>query len=151
MLQRRPTLGPEAPLGGLTASVHLPHRDYASWNLSVNLYTVNTPWLFSLLWCAGVPSVTSDNAHTLSQVPSPLWIMVSWGTVRGQRVPGGVQREPVAWGGGQAPCSGLSGEVSGGEQHVRRILMASGVCTKVRGGGKNLGPAHGEKNITQGP
>ncbi|XP_032283077.1 glycerophosphodiester phosphodiesterase domain-containing protein 5 isoform X1 [Phoca vitulina] len=50
-------------------------RDYASWNLSVNLYTVNTPWLFSLLWCAGVPSVTSDNAHTLSQVPSPLWIM----------------------------------------------------------------------------
>lgn len=53
-------------------------RDYASWNLSVNLYTVNAPWLFSLLWCAGVPSVTSDNSHTLSRVPSPLWIMVSW-------------------------------------------------------------------------
>lgn len=50
-------------------------RDYAAWNLSVNLYTVNAPWLFSLLWCAGVPSVTSDNAYTLSQVPSPLWIM----------------------------------------------------------------------------
>nr|XP_012600350.1 glycerophosphodiester phosphodiesterase domain-containing protein 5 isoform X1 [Microcebus murinus]XP_012600351.1 glycerophosphodiester phosphodiesterase domain-containing protein 5 isoform X1 [Microcebus murinus]XP_012600352.1 glycerophosphodiester phosphodiesterase domain-containing protein 5 isoform X1 [Microcebus murinus]XP_012600353.1 glycerophosphodiester phosphodiesterase domain-containing protein 5 isoform X1 [Microcebus murinus]XP_012600354.1 glycerophosphodiester phosphodiesterase len=50
-------------------------RDYASWNLSVNLYTVNAPWLFSLLWCAGVPSVTSDNSHTLSRVPSPLWIM----------------------------------------------------------------------------
>ncbi|XP_014395894.1 PREDICTED: glycerophosphodiester phosphodiesterase domain-containing protein 5 isoform X1 [Myotis brandtii] len=50
-------------------------RDYASWNLSVNLYTVNTPWLFSLLWCMGVPSVTSDNSHTLSQVPFPLWIM----------------------------------------------------------------------------
>ncbi|XP_045672165.1 glycerophosphodiester phosphodiesterase domain-containing protein 5 isoform X2 [Ursus americanus] len=50
-------------------------RDYASWNLSVNLYTVNAPWLFSLLWCAGVPSVTSDNSHALSQVPSPLWIM----------------------------------------------------------------------------
>uniref|UniRef100_A0A8D1ILR5 Glycerophosphodiester phosphodiesterase domain containing 5 n=1 Tax=Sus scrofa TaxID=9823 RepID=A0A8D1ILR5_PIG len=50
-------------------------RDYASWNLSVNLYTVNAPWLFSLLWCAGVPSVTSDNSHTLSQVPVPLWIM----------------------------------------------------------------------------
>uniref|UniRef100_A0ABI7ZW03 GP-PDE domain-containing protein n=1 Tax=Felis catus TaxID=9685 RepID=A0ABI7ZW03_FELCA len=54
-------------------------RDYASWNLSVNLYTVNAPWLFSLLWCAGVPSVTSDNSHTLSQVPSPLWIMVAPG------------------------------------------------------------------------
>ncbi|XP_027630015.1 glycerophosphodiester phosphodiesterase domain-containing protein 5 isoform X1 [Tupaia chinensis] len=50
-------------------------REYASWNLSVNLYTVNAPWLFSLLWCAGVPSVTSDNVHVLSQVPSPLWIM----------------------------------------------------------------------------
>uniref|UniRef100_A0A452U1V2 Glycerophosphodiester phosphodiesterase domain containing 5 n=1 Tax=Ursus maritimus TaxID=29073 RepID=A0A452U1V2_URSMA len=64
-------------------------RDYASWNLSVNLYTVNTPWLFSLLWCAGVPSVTSDNSHALSQVPSPLWIMVSWGIIGGQTVPGG--------------------------------------------------------------
>ncbi|KAF6333118.1 glycerophosphodiester phosphodiesterase domain containing 5 [Rhinolophus ferrumequinum] len=50
-------------------------RDYASWNLSVNLYTVNAPWLFSLMWCAGVPSVTSDNSHALSQVPNPLWIM----------------------------------------------------------------------------
>ncbi|XP_023501472.1 glycerophosphodiester phosphodiesterase domain-containing protein 5 isoform X2 [Equus caballus] len=54
---------------------HQELRDYASWNLSVNLYTVNAPWLFSLLWCAGVPSVTSDNSHTLSQVSSPLWIM----------------------------------------------------------------------------
>ncbi|GAB1292366.1 Glycerophosphodiester phosphodiesterase domain-containing protein 5 [Apodemus speciosus] len=54
---------------------HQELRDYASWNLSVNLYTVNAPWLFSLLWCAGVPSVTSDNSHTLSRVPSPLWIM----------------------------------------------------------------------------
>ncbi|XP_045149024.1 glycerophosphodiester phosphodiesterase domain-containing protein 5 [Echinops telfairi] len=50
-------------------------RDYASWNLSVNLYTVNAPWLFSLLWCSAVPSVTSDNAQALAQVPSPLWIM----------------------------------------------------------------------------
>lgn len=41
----------------------------------MNLYTVNAPWLFSLMWCAGVPSVTSDNSHALSQVPNPLWIM----------------------------------------------------------------------------
>lgn len=61
----------------------------------MNLYTVNAPWLFSLLWCTGVPSVTSDNAHALSQVPSPLWIMVSWEIVEGgevQRAPGGVER-----------------------------------------------------------
>ncbi|XP_068926964.1 glycerophosphodiester phosphodiesterase domain-containing protein 5 isoform X2 [Petaurus breviceps papuanus] len=50
-------------------------RDCSAWNLSVNLYTVNEPWLFSLLWCSGVQSVTSDNSHTLSKVPSPVWIM----------------------------------------------------------------------------
>uniref|UniRef100_A0A4X1UMR9 Glycerophosphodiester phosphodiesterase domain containing 5 n=2 Tax=Sus scrofa TaxID=9823 RepID=A0A4X1UMR9_PIG len=73
-------------------------RDYASWNLSVNLYTVNAPWLFSLLWCAGVPSVTSDNSHTLSQVPVPLWIMVSgaaWSRLR-----------LLGW--GKASCLGCS-------------------------------------------
>lgn len=78
MLYRLRILDLEAQICGPTSVCPLPHRDYASWNLSVNLYTVNAPWLFSLLWCAGVPSVTSDNAHTLSQVPSPLWIMVSW-------------------------------------------------------------------------
>ncbi|XP_027704118.1 glycerophosphodiester phosphodiesterase domain-containing protein 5 isoform X3 [Vombatus ursinus] len=50
-------------------------RDCSAWNLSVNLYTVNEPWLFSLLWCSGVQSVTSDNSQTLSKVPSPIWIM----------------------------------------------------------------------------
>jgi hypothetical protein len=75
-LFRLPPLGSSQSLG-LNNLCPL-SRDYASWNLSVNLYTVNAPWLFSLLWCAGVPSVTSDNSHTLSQVPSPLWIMVSW-------------------------------------------------------------------------
>ncbi|KAK2100986.1 hypothetical protein P7K49_022334 [Saguinus oedipus] len=74
-----PHTGPGATRVRMLTRLSLPHRDYASWNLSVNLYTVNAPWLFSLMWCAGVPSVTSDNSHTLSQVPSPLWIMVSWG------------------------------------------------------------------------
>lgn len=76
-----PCLAGRLPAGA--QPVHCPTpvpRDYAAWNLSVNLYTVNAPWLFSLLWCAGVPSVTSDNSHALSQVPSPLWIMVSWKT-----------------------------------------------------------------------
>lgn len=92
----------------------LPHRDYASWNLSVNLYTVNAPWLFSLLWCAGVPSVTSDNSHTLSQVPSPLWIMVSW------RITGGLMAtcDSQEWGAGSTPAA-LSGEVLGVEGTLR--------------------------------
>lgn len=54
-----------------------PGRDYAMANLSVNLYTVNEPWLFSILWCAGVPSVTSDSSHVLRKVPFPIWLMVS--------------------------------------------------------------------------
>lgn len=103
MLYRLPALDLEAQICGPTSLCPLPHRDYASWNLSVNLYTVNAPWLFSLLWCAGVPSVTSDNAHTLSQVPSPLWIMVSWRS----------RELSVAHKMGQAPHLGLSGEVSG--------------------------------------
>lgn len=92
MLCRRP------PARGPANPCPCPHRDYASWNLSVNLYTVNAPWLFSLLWCAGVPSVTSDNSHTLSQVPVPLWIMVSgaaWSRLR-----------LLGW--GKASCLGCS-------------------------------------------
>ncbi|KAH0625264.1 hypothetical protein JD844_033666 [Phrynosoma platyrhinos] len=36
-------------------------REYAGANVSVNLYVVNEPWLYSILWCSGVQSVTSDN------------------------------------------------------------------------------------------
>ncbi|XP_010019630.1 PREDICTED: glycerophosphodiester phosphodiesterase domain-containing protein 5, partial [Nestor notabilis] len=50
-------------------------RDYAMANLSVNLYTVNEPWLYSILWCAGVQSVTSDSSHVLRKVPFPTWLM----------------------------------------------------------------------------
>ncbi|KAG8137233.1 hypothetical protein E2320_005743 [Naja naja] len=47
-------------------------REYASANLSVNLYIVNEPWLYSLLWCMGVKSITSDNSQVLLRLPSPL-------------------------------------------------------------------------------
>ncbi|XP_028904262.1 glycerophosphodiester phosphodiesterase domain-containing protein 5 isoform X2 [Ornithorhynchus anatinus] len=50
-------------------------REYRAQNVSVGLFTVNEPWLFSLLWCAGVQSVTSDNTLALSNVPSPGWIL----------------------------------------------------------------------------
>lgn len=70
-----------------------PGRDYAMANLSVNLYTVNEPWLFSILWCAGVPSVTSDSSHVLRKVPFPIWLMVS-------TTPGGAGRS------GRRKCSG---------------------------------------------
>uniref|UniRef100_A0A452IHD2 GP-PDE domain-containing protein n=1 Tax=Gopherus agassizii TaxID=38772 RepID=A0A452IHD2_9SAUR len=50
-------------------------REYTAANLSVNLYVVNEPWLFSILWCAGVQSVTSDSSQILSKVPFPVWLM----------------------------------------------------------------------------
>ncbi|XP_014374633.1 glycerophosphodiester phosphodiesterase domain-containing protein 5 isoform X2 [Alligator sinensis] len=50
-------------------------REYATANLSTNLYTVNEAWLYSILWCAGVQSVTSDSSHILSKVPFPIWIL----------------------------------------------------------------------------
>lgn len=50
-------------------------REYTAANLSVNLYIVNEPWLYSLLWCSGVQSVTSDNPQVLSRMLSPSWLM----------------------------------------------------------------------------
>uniref|UniRef100_A0A8C3XPR5 Glycerophosphodiester phosphodiesterase domain containing 5 n=1 Tax=Chelydra serpentina TaxID=8475 RepID=A0A8C3XPR5_CHESE len=50
-------------------------REYTAANLSVNLYVVNEPWLYSILWCAGVQSVTSDSSQILSKVPFPIWLM----------------------------------------------------------------------------
>uniref|UniRef100_UPI00398E69AB glycerophosphodiester phosphodiesterase domain-containing protein 5 isoform X3 n=1 Tax=Pristiophorus japonicus TaxID=55135 RepID=UPI00398E69AB len=50
-------------------------RMYAAANISTNLYLVNEPWLFSVLWCAGVRSVTSDACQVLSAVLTPTWIM----------------------------------------------------------------------------
>ncbi|XP_066476796.1 glycerophosphodiester phosphodiesterase domain-containing protein 5 isoform X2 [Tiliqua scincoides] len=50
-------------------------REYTAANLSVNLYIVNEPWLYSILWCSGVQSVTSDNSQVLGRMVSPSWLM----------------------------------------------------------------------------
>ncbi|XP_058147193.1 glycerophosphoinositol inositolphosphodiesterase GDPD2 isoform X1 [Dasypus novemcinctus] len=47
------------------------HQD----NVSVNLFVVNKPWLFSLLWCAGVDSVTTNDCQLLQQMHSPVWLI----------------------------------------------------------------------------
>ncbi|XP_011221696.1 glycerophosphoinositol inositolphosphodiesterase GDPD2 isoform X1 [Ailuropoda melanoleuca] len=47
------------------------HQD----NVSVNLFVVNKPWLFSLLWCAGVDSVTTNDCQLLQQMRYPVWII----------------------------------------------------------------------------
>ncbi|XP_014650406.1 PREDICTED: glycerophosphoinositol inositolphosphodiesterase GDPD2 isoform X1 [Ceratotherium simum simum] len=47
------------------------HKD----NVSVNLFVVNKPWLFSLLWCAGVDSVTTNDCQLLQQMRYPVWLI----------------------------------------------------------------------------
>ncbi|KAL0974149.1 hypothetical protein UPYG_G00216280 [Umbra pygmaea] len=44
-------------------------------NVSVNLWTVNEPWLFSLLWCSGASSVTTSACHLLQNMTHPVWTM----------------------------------------------------------------------------
>ncbi|XP_014833017.1 PREDICTED: glycerophosphodiester phosphodiesterase domain-containing protein 5-like isoform X1 [Poecilia mexicana] len=54
------------------------HHDiqvYLAHNVSVTVYPVNEPWLYSVLWCSGVPSVSSDAPQVLQKVPYPVWLM----------------------------------------------------------------------------
>uniref|UniRef100_UPI00358FCECC glycerophosphodiester phosphodiesterase domain-containing protein 5 isoform X2 n=1 Tax=Myxine glutinosa TaxID=7769 RepID=UPI00358FCECC len=48
---------------------------YARSNISTNAYTVDAVWLFSLLWCAGVTSVTTNAAHLFSSLQQPTWLL----------------------------------------------------------------------------
>nr|XP_046152516.1 glycerophosphoinositol inositolphosphodiesterase GDPD2 isoform X2 [Oncorhynchus gorbuscha] len=44
-------------------------------NVSVNLWVVNEPWLFSLLWCSGANSVTTNACSLLQDMTQPDWTM----------------------------------------------------------------------------
>lgn len=46
-------------------------------NVTVNLWVVNQPWLFSLMWCVGASSVTTNSCHLLKEMKHPCWVMVS--------------------------------------------------------------------------
>ncbi|XP_058606533.1 glycerophosphodiester phosphodiesterase domain-containing protein 5 isoform X1 [Onychostoma macrolepis] len=50
-------------------------RKYASVNISTNLYVISQPWLYSLAWCAGVHSVTTNALHILKTLHRPLFLM----------------------------------------------------------------------------
>lgn len=62
--------------------VHLPQNDTSNRRLrnasvTVNLWVVNERWLFSLLWCAGASSVTTNSCHLLKNMDKPDLVMVS--------------------------------------------------------------------------
>uniref|UniRef100_A0A4W4HLH4 GP-PDE domain-containing protein n=1 Tax=Electrophorus electricus TaxID=8005 RepID=A0A4W4HLH4_ELEEL len=48
---------------------------YASVNISTNLYVISQPWLFSLAWCAGAQSVTTNALHLLKSLHKPIFLM----------------------------------------------------------------------------
>ncbi|XP_010755438.3 glycerophosphodiester phosphodiesterase domain-containing protein 5 isoform X2 [Larimichthys crocea] len=50
-------------------------RNYSQSNINLSLYTVNEPWLYSVLWCSGVSSVSSEAPDILRKVPHPIWLM----------------------------------------------------------------------------
>ncbi|XP_037695691.1 glycerophosphodiester phosphodiesterase domain-containing protein 4 [Choloepus didactylus] len=50
-------------------------RDYKAANITINLYTVNEPWLYSLAWCSSIHSVTTNDIHLLSQLNHPYFFM----------------------------------------------------------------------------
>ncbi|XP_014802586.1 PREDICTED: glycerophosphodiester phosphodiesterase domain-containing protein 4 [Calidris pugnax] len=50
-------------------------RTYAAANITTNLYVINEPWLFSLAWCSGAHSVTTNAVHTLKNLSQPLFLM----------------------------------------------------------------------------
>ncbi|XP_034556839.1 glycerophosphodiester phosphodiesterase domain-containing protein 5 [Notolabrus celidotus] len=50
-------------------------RDFSQSNINLTLYTVNEPWLYSVLWCSGVSSVSSEAPQILNKVPYPIWLM----------------------------------------------------------------------------
>ncbi|XP_076846910.1 glycerophosphodiester phosphodiesterase domain-containing protein 5 isoform X2 [Brachyhypopomus gauderio] len=52
-----------------------PTSKYASVNISTNLYVISQPWLFSLAWCAGAQSVTTNALHLLRTLRKPIFLM----------------------------------------------------------------------------
>ncbi|AWO99708.1 putative glycerophosphodiester phosphodiesterase domain-containing protein 5-like [Scophthalmus maximus] len=49
--------------------------EYAAVNITTNLYVVSQPWLFSLAWCSGVHSVTTNAPQLLRTMSGPLLLM----------------------------------------------------------------------------
>uniref|UniRef100_A0A8W4FEQ8 GP-PDE domain-containing protein n=1 Tax=Sus scrofa TaxID=9823 RepID=A0A8W4FEQ8_PIG len=50
-------------------------REYKAANISINLYIINEPWLFSLAWCSRIQSVTTDNIQVLNKINHPYYFM----------------------------------------------------------------------------
>lgn len=61
----------------LRVLVFTPHSELRERNVSVNVWVVNERWLFSLLWCSGVTSVTTNACHIFKDMQNPDWHLVN--------------------------------------------------------------------------
>ncbi|XP_040195916.1 glycerophosphodiester phosphodiesterase domain-containing protein 4 isoform X1 [Rana temporaria] len=50
-------------------------RMYAAANITTNFYVVSEPWLYSLAWCAGAYSVTTNTVRTLKRMEKPMFLL----------------------------------------------------------------------------
>ncbi|KAM6448717.1 glycerophosphodiester phosphodiesterase domain-containing protein 5-like isoform 3-T5 [Liasis olivaceus] len=50
-------------------------RKYAEANITTNLWVVSEPWLYSLAWCYGAKSVTTNAVHTLGNISQPFFFL----------------------------------------------------------------------------
>uniref|UniRef100_A0A8C6SJ41 Glycerophosphodiester phosphodiesterase domain containing 5a n=1 Tax=Neogobius melanostomus TaxID=47308 RepID=A0A8C6SJ41_9GOBI len=60
---------------------HKDIQEYLANNVSVTVYPVNEAWLYSTLWCSGVPSVSSDaptQGHDLSPFTLPVYFLYAF-------------------------------------------------------------------------
>ena len=52
------------------------YRKYNAFNISVNVYVVDSPWLYSLYWCLGVSTITTNKCQLLDALTKPVWHLV---------------------------------------------------------------------------
>ncbi|KAM3934769.1 glycerophosphodiester phosphodiesterase domain-containing protein 5-like [Leptodactylus fuscus] len=81
------TLGFKASIADLVLNhivkLNLPYSEmsqrdisaYAAANITTNLYVISEPWLFSLAWCSGAHSVTTNNIPLLKKMKEPMFLL----------------------------------------------------------------------------
>ncbi|XP_061904976.1 glycerophosphodiester phosphodiesterase domain-containing protein 5-like isoform X1 [Entelurus aequoreus] len=86
-LDLQQTSGTELPLEGLQRmrivklNLHYTSMSaesinaYTAMNISTNLYVISEAWLYSLAWCSGVHSVTTNNPQLFHTMRRPLFLM----------------------------------------------------------------------------
>lgn len=50
-------------------------RKYQENNISINIYVINSPWLFSTYWCAGINTTTTNNIKDLFELDYPVLLV----------------------------------------------------------------------------